>query len=95
MSTEISSPNTTLSLISMIFSISGFSNRLRQSAILLDLENREISYLKTNQNMCHILHTSHPLPMAAHKKLVQWLTYVVFLVELFVLLLNLTYYHVQ
>ena len=65
----ISSPTTTSSFKSKVFfTISDFfkafiallvmSNRLVPSAILLDSENREISQLKTNQNMCFLLDTS-------------------------------------
>ena len=54
----------------ILFTISGFfkalialsvmSNKFGPSAILLDLENREISQLKANQNMYHFLDTSCP-----------------------------------
>ena len=54
----------------ILFTISGFfkalialsvmSNKFGPSAILLDLENREISQLKANQNMYRLLDTSSP-----------------------------------
>ena len=67
----ISPPTTTLSFSSMIlFTIFGFfktliallviSNKFILSDTLLDLENREISQLKANQNMYRLLDTSSP-----------------------------------
>ena len=81
----ISSPSTTLSFSSMIFFViygffktfiapSVISNRFGTWGILLDLENREISQLKTDQNMYCLLDTSSQYSWT-HRWWIFWWTF--------------------
>ena len=48
------------SFFKVLIALLTISNRFDPSSILLDLENREISQLKANQNMYRLLDTSFP-----------------------------------
>ena len=47
-----------------LITLSVMSNKFGPSTILLDLQNREISQLKANQNMYRLLYTSSPYVLA-------------------------------